>query len=232
MNVAQLRILAAKRLDEDQVSPTYWTTAEFLEAFNEGQQILALMTLCLETTRTLPLTAAKPFYRLRGYFADFLVPLRVRVGGVRIRPARLDELDARNPAWQATAGTAPDRYVQLGFSFFGVTPQPTVGTTAEITYARSPVRMTADTDEPEVPAAYHEALIDYAIPHLVVKEGGGPLSQAVPHLKRFIAEGTKLADYVRARSLAGRYDRLPAELGRVDLSRLFKGLLGGDSREE
>ena len=208
-----------ERIDDDPDDPSSATEAEVIAAIQEGQELMALLTLCLETTATLTLAASTPFASMRGTFPNFLVPLRMQIGGVRVRPATLADLDSLNDAWQSTAGT-PTRYGTAGFNFFWVTPQPTVSTDADLTYAKSPAPMVQD-DFPEVPVAYHMSLVRYGVYKVRLKEGAQGLERGVVELNRFLDDCQQLGDFVRAKSQAARYDVLPFELKLYDRSRLI-----------
>lgn len=191
---------------------------EVLNALNEGQELAAWLSLCLETKASLPLPASTTFGLLRGTFPDFLCPLRMSIGSRRIRPATLAELDGENDGWQNTPGD-PARYVSLGFNFFGVTPQPVNTIAADFLYARSPAPMVGD-DFPEIPAAYHESLVFYAKYRIRLKEGAQSLTRGMEFFHRFLDDMQKLGDFVRAKSRAARYDTLPFELALFDRARL------------
>jgi hypothetical protein len=224
------RIIA--RADDDATAPRSFETSsnspvppEILAAINEGQELASWLTLCLETTVALTLTASATFYLLRSQITDYLVPLRLTVAGQRVRPTTLAELDARNAGWQSDPGT-PERYIALGFSFFGVHPQPVDDTAAQLTYARSSAQLVGDAFL-ELPEAFQPSLIDYGLYRVKLKEGAQSLERAVRHLNRFLDEMIKLGDYVRAKSRASRYDVLPFELALFDRSRLIEKLLKG-----
>jgi len=210
-----------ERLDEDATAPQYYSATEVDSALNMAERLFVLLTLCLKATGALPLTAGTAHYRLFNTFPYFLLPLRVRVaGGAALKPVRLEELDALNPRWQASAGV-PVRYAALGFDFLSVYQQPAAGgTSLDITYARCPAPMVADAAAPSIPEAYHAALIDAAIPLLRLKEGGQEFEKALPLFDRFLQDARKLAQYVTARNLAARYDRTPYEIQSADLSKL------------
>lgn len=220
---------ALKRLDEDSSSPVYYSGGEVLAAINEGQRLFALLTLCLETTGTLALTAATSHYRMLGTFTDWLLPLRVRIqgtGGQKLDYARLADLDALNPAWQDEAG-APERYAALGFDFFSIHPRPAgTGTSLEVTYARCPTKMTSTSQTPETPEEHHPALVDYVIPCLRAKEGGQEFLNSLKYLDRFLESADKYAQYIRARNLGQNYDRGPFEMKSFDRSRLIGAMKG------
>jgi hypothetical protein len=201
---------------------------EVLAAINEGQELAAWLTLCLETTATLTLSANGVFYALRSQIPDFLVPLRLTGPHGRIRPATISDLDALNPQWQSWAWTAgtQERYFTLGFSFFGITPQPVEDMTATLTYAKAPAQLVGDAF-PEIPEMYHHWLVNYGIYRIKVKEGGQSLERGMRYLNEFLDEMMKLGDYVRARSRAAKYDTLPFELALFDRSRLVEQITKG-----
>ncbi len=122
MTVADISSRIMTRLEEDPAAPISTTAVEVLAAINEGQQLAAFLTLCLETT--LDYTLAGTFYTPRSTFSNLIVPLKITVGGVRLRPSTIAELDAFNTAWQYTYGT-PARYMTLGCNLLAVTPQLT-----------------------------------------------------------------------------------------------------------
>lgn len=192
---------------------------EVIAAINEGQELAALLTLCLETTAPLTLTAGTTFGSLRASFPNFLCPLRLTIAGVRVRPATLAELDARNSGWQSIAGT-PDSYCTMGFNLYCITPQPSIDTSASFTYARSPVQIVGD-DFPEIPEQYHPSLINYGKYRIRLKEGAQGLARGAKYLNSALDSWGELADQVRARSRAARYDVQPFELKLFDRSRLM-----------
>lgn len=224
MTLTQILTRVYERLDDD---GTYYTSIEVVNRVNEGQRFLTLLALPLEKTATLTLTATTTFYHLLSDsgFKDFLLPLRVRVtGGARVGGARLSDLAAADSNWETQAGT-PTRYALLGLDLLCLNQQPAgSGVTLDITFAHGPAVLAIASDTPEVPEEYHGDLVDYAIHGTRAKEGGQEFLDSVGMLQRFLVSAEKLNRHVRARSLGKRYDRLPAELRKVDLSRLVRAL--------
>lgn len=213
----QTRIL--QRLD--QPSGGYYTPAEALAAANEAQRFFALLTLGLETTASFETDANAPFFHMRDYFNDWLLPLRVRTHtGAAVRPIRLAGLDSLDAGWQTSTGAAALRYAALGFDFLVIYPA-SQGLTVEITYARAPVAMLAASDTPEFPEQCHPAFVDYGVYRLRFREGRQEFQKTLHYLQRFLDEAKQYAAYVRARNVASRYDKQPFELERTDLSKLL-----------
>lgn len=236
MTAEEISARIIKRIDDDPTSPGSVTPdpsghpvpPEVLAAINEGQELASLLTLCIETTATFTLPASTPFNSMRSNFTDFLVPLRMMAGGVRIRPATLADLDAENENWQQVAGP-PSRYFTLGFNFWGVTPQPAVDTTVTLTYAAAPTQLVFD-DFPQLPEEYHQSLVKYGIYRVKLKEGAQGLQRGLTYLNDFLDDMDRLGSFVRARSAAARYDVLPFELRLMDRSRLIDNIVKEQSQ--
>lgn len=205
----------------------FYQVSEATAALNSAQRLMALLTLCLETTGdfTLPIApATAPYYKMLPQFPDWLLPLRIRLStGAKLRPSRLSDFAAMDSAWSTTVAV-PQRYALLGFDFLAVYPAPYLAFTAAITYARCPDLLVTGADVPEVPDEYHPDLIDGAIPLMRVKEGGGELQKTMPNWNRFLDACQKLGDYVRARNQGQGYDYTPVELRRFDRSKLLMSL--------
>jgi hypothetical protein len=224
MTASELQTLALTRLGEDPTSPSYYTEAETLTALNQGQRLFAFLTLCLETTASFALSANTTWYHLLPAYSGLIVPLRIRVvGGAKLAPARMEDLDALDPSWQTSTGT-PTRYAFSGCDLLAVYPKPAgAGTVLDITFARMPADLAIGAS-PEIPDEDHLALADFAVPMCRAKEGGQEFAKVLPMLDRFMDAVQSRANYMRARNRARGYDREPPELERFDISTMLKGL--------
>lgn len=232
MNVAALSALILEQVDDPTgasftpaTSPNT-TPPEVLNALNEGQQLAALLTLCLENTANFPLTANACWYLPRPVLTDLIVPLRFTLAGVRLRPSTLANLEAQNGAWQATAGT-PARYAFLGVNLLAVTPQQTGNVTASMTYAQSPAALVNDADVPAIAEAYHHSLVDYGVYKVRLKEGAQGLERGLKRFQLFLADMGELGNYIRERAVAARYDVTPYEMSLAQRTRLVEVASGG-----
>lgn len=255
MTLAELKARTLARVAEAG-APVAHTAAEVTDALNEGLRLFALLTLCVERRGFLPLDGGVAWYRLFDYFSDWLLPLRVRVettvsgaalglwdselwdaatfdqaattlaGTTLVRPARVFELDARNPSWQTDQRNPVERYGTCGAELLFVWPQPAASAIARlwITYAAVPAELVLDGDIPEIPERYHSDLIDFAVCTLALKDGAQELERALPQLAKFLAAAETLAEVVRGRNRANRYDAEPFELKAYDRSRLITAM--------
>lgn len=216
------------RIDEaDPANPISVSNQEVLNAVNDGQMLASLLTLCFVKTTTYLLTGT-PWYTPRQTLTDLIAPLRISVNGTRLRPSTLSELDAWNRNWQTTPGT-PARYATLGCNLLAVTPQSAEA--AAITYAASPVPL-ATTDTPALPGAYHQALIEYGVYRVRLKEGAQQLARGLGNLNIYLDSMTELGDWVRNRSKASHYDIQPIEMQLLDRSKLIDSIIARQARRE
>lgn len=218
MTTAELKARVLKGVNEDAISPVYYTGSEVVTALNDALETFTLLTLCLEAIGSLTVTST--WTQVMTTFPLWLAPLRIRRAGGKLRPATLADLDARDRDWQAATGD-PDRYAFLGFELLAVHPTPT-SEALTVTYAKCPVRLAGDADVPEIRAEWHEALVDGAIPLLRMKEGAQEMGSSLHRFERFLKAVKECGDKTRARYAAAKYDRMPPELRLSDLSAIIR----------
>jgi hypothetical protein len=212
----------SERLNEGATGPVFYPKGEIVAGLNEAQRFFVLLTLGLEQTAPWSVTAATTWFHMLTVFADWLVPLRMADStGAKIRPARIEDLTALDAGWVSSAG-APARYAALGADLVGIYKQPAAGATLTVTYARAPAALVSDADVPEIPANYHPRLVDYAIYRPRQVEGGLEFAKSLVYLGSFLDGAKRYAAYMRARNLGSRYDKVPFELEKFDLSRVLK----------
>lgn len=221
MTTGEILDRLTKRLGDDTTAAgAYYTRTEMLVAVNQVYRLMCFLTLCLETTVTATLAADTAFFKMLSVYADWILPLRVRLtGGAKLLPNRLVDLAALNRSWSATTGT-PERYALLGFDLLCVYKQSGSSLGFDIVYARTPTPLAADADVPETQEEYHESLIDGATPLLRIKEGAQEWQKTLPMWDRYMDSTQKLGDYVRKRNREQGYDYMPFELRRFDRSKL------------
>jgi hypothetical protein len=217
MTLGQLRTRTLRRLDEDPAAPVTYTAAEVDAALNEGQQLFVLLTLCLEKTVTFP-PDGSGFHRMLQTYPDWLVPLRIARNGVKVKPARLAELDALDGRWSIAAGE-PERYAMQGFDLLSLSSAGQAALT--ITYAHAPAVMALDADAPQIPGEFHALLIEYALYRVRVKLGAQEFAGGLRHLAVFLDGASKFGKFTRARAAGLQYDVLPFELRFPELSKLI-----------
>lgn len=222
MTLLDIVTRASQRLNEGQSGPVYYPKTELIAAANEAQALFVLLTLCLEQTSPWPVSPASAFHHMLAVFPNWIAPLRIaNAAGAKVLPSRLEDLSARNPAWLNSPG-APVRYAAIGADLVAIDGQPAAdGTVLTVKYARNPVLLVNDTDEPEIRKQFHNSLVDYTIYRARQVEGGLEFQKAIPYLQSFLEFAQTEADYVRARAIAGRYDSQPFELQRYDRSKLL-----------
>lgn len=216
--------LVSSRLNEafGAGGPVSYPTLEIVAAINEAQRFFCLLTLVLETTQPWTVPVNTTFYRMLSVFADWIVPLRITTqAGAKVRPGRLEDLSSLDSLWMAQPGD-PYRYASLGADLVALYRQTATGTTLNVTYARCPLTLVADTDVPDVRPEWHPALVAYAQYRMRQSEGGTEFEKVLPLLAEFLDAATKCAAYVRARNRGSQYDIGPMELEAYDKSQLLQ----------
>lgn len=215
--LGDLKTRVYDQLDDD---GTYYTGNEVRHALNAALNLFVLLTLCIEREDSTFEIGTGYSYTISDRITDFLLPLRVvNNADVRVRPARIHDLDGLSSTWRSDTG-APSRYTVCGYDTLFITPIGNAGDKIRIRYAATPTQLSLDTDTPEIPADQQPHLVDYACWWLRLKEGGQELANAAEWLKRFIDAARKYGDYVRRRSYGQKYDHVPFDLARFDLGRL------------
>lgn len=209
--------------DPNQPTETYYERGEVLTGLNQVYRLMCFLTLCLETTVTYALPAATPYSRMLASYADWILPLRVRMtGGAKLRPNRADEIAALDQSWSTTVGI-PERYSLQGLDLLLIYKVPAGPTNLDIVYAQVPPPLTdSASSAPLLQVQYHQALIDGAIPLLRVKEGAQEWKKTLDKWDRYWEACMQLGNYVRARNKEKGYDRMPVELARFDRSKLME----------
>ena len=140
------------------------------------------------------------------------------VSDSKIYPVSLSQLRDLDALWMETTG-APLRYGVLGQDLMYFYRTPDVAYELAITLARLPAVLVDDTDEPDILPADHQALVHGATVFCRLKEGGQELAKAMRDDAAIYFEAINTrARATRARGQAQRYDTLPAELDRFDIS--------------
>ena len=211
MTLAEIRTKARGLVDDDPDTPVSYTDADLDAAINEGLALFAIFTLCLESRFTLNLTTARS-YRASDTRGDYLAPLRVLSNGSKVRPCRLQDLDALDQNWRSTTGPAPSRYAALGWDL--LLPYPASTGAVDVLCAIAAPKLVADGDVPAIPALYHPVLADYGVYRVLAPQGGSLLAKSLPYLERWREAVSAVSAAVRARGQTLGYDTLPPELKR------------------
>jgi hypothetical protein len=196
----------------DPATGGYYTLQMAQDAIDAAQVLMSFTTLCLETTQAFTVTT--PAVDLSSVWTDGIVPLRLRIGGAKIRPANLGMFAAAEPGWYAASGT-PSRYAMVGDNLLVLNKTTGAGVSVQLTYARLSAQLTDPSQSLEIPEEFQPALVEFAVPWLRMSEGGQEFTKVLPRLKAFAEAQSQLADNVRKRSIANAFDALPYEMSKA-----------------
>jgi hypothetical protein len=212
MNFIELQNEVSRRINESLTAPVYYTGVEIKDAINGAYRSFALFTLCLEKTGILSVIADQVFANASTTLTDWICPLRLETGGVKLDQSPIDEFASINPLWaQPASHGAILRYACLGHDLLAFQPIPSANASISCRYAYSPADMIASAEVPAIPAEDHLALVEYAVVRLRAKDGGKELAGEMARMKVFMDACAKRARIVRDRALQLRYDNAPSE---------------------
>lgn len=218
MQLAELRSTLTRMLDEDGV---YRVPAVLDNSINDGYQIVSALSQGCERTTTFTYPVA-----LGGHCAylpaDFFLPVSVYlVGGLRLEPVRVADLDLVTSSWlDAAAATTPIYYWVLGS--LGPTPtlwlypRPTLDVRIRLTYASIPDRLVNYASVPRIPAEYHYTLVQYAYAWELLKERGPLLAnKAYREFTKFVEQVNELQSIVYRRAPDRDWQMVPWDIEAV-----------------
>lgn len=116
---------------------TFWSEGDLIEWIDQAAKRLARAAMMFaERTASTTTTPGTATYALP---SRHLATIHVSYGTAPLRPATMLELEARDPAFEATAG-APDHWYEqnLGVATIGLTPVPTATASLPIIMSAAP----------------------------------------------------------------------------------------------
>jgi hypothetical protein len=170
----QIKTIVFRRLRESSSSPVFWTEADVEQAINDAYMELSDEAEWNETSKTVALCAARPYYDVR----TMLGPKALTVGRGFNRqtnrwliPTVPRDLDPFDPRWERVTGE-PQRVMVRGLFWFGYWPlAQSDGGEADQFFTELPDPLEADSDEPGFPESLHEALVEGALADLWSQDG-------------------------------------------------------------
>lgn len=164
MNRGELREKILWRLNQDVTSPQFWEEDYINDLINEAYLNFVTKTKVLETSTSLSLIAYQNLYKLAD---DCFVINRMyyETTDKIIWPVSWSALAGHDPKWTTTTGSRPEYYVFIPPNRIFLYPQVTADASDAVTYyySKMTTNFTADSESPDFPAVYHDAIIEYAL---------------------------------------------------------------------
>ena len=163
MTREEIRTRALRALNDDPVSPVFWSSAEANQLLEEAQEVLAEEVEALTRVLYIPQRAGCMFYALEALQARLMTPWRLwtRRRQHRLWPTSLTELDGHYERWLTVTGE-PEWWFLLSWDCLGVWPAPQAGGgLMELDCFVWPTPPSNDSDEPETPDPDHDVLVSY-----------------------------------------------------------------------
>jgi len=179
MTKAELRAEVFRRLRESTTSPVMWRDTDIDASVNEGLMEISDATEWLEEFIAITLEPYQAYYNLNAMFAGrgFLVSgpafsVNTNRWLIPITPRQLDHTDLH---WEQRIST-PDHILNRGIWWVGYWPVPRASGETINQYAKTLPPELAETDEPEFPAQFHYALVEFALFDLFAQDAEADLA--------------------------------------------------------
>lgn len=166
MTFAQLVSKVVERLAE-KADPEFWSKNEIKDYLNRGQVEFVRQTWWKLFEADLTYSGAPGFYYLP---SDILVPRAVFYQGNKLTQTTPEAADYI-AGWRSLSGAPTDWMILNGM--VRVVPYPPPGTPIQMRYNRIPTAMVNDSDQPDLPAGYHDACWMWATAECFLREGKG-----------------------------------------------------------
>ncbi len=164
-DLSDLRTRVLTITNESSTSSIF-TSAVLNRFLNDGERDIAAKTGCLENIDTLTTTASSRLVQFSGFKVknlEYIPATGTRVGLPKITLKHFGRLPL--------SGATPQYWTQWG-GFILIEPVPASAYTLYATISDFPLtEMSSDTDEPSIPAVYHEDLVWYAVSRCYMRKG-------------------------------------------------------------
>lgn len=204
MTFLELQTEVFRRLEENSVTPVYWTLAQIKAAINRGFIEISDATEWYETSASVPVSAGVYVANVETGFPGFLAikALRNDQTGRWMRPATVRELDQSYMKWETATGE-PDRYTIRAPFWIGFDRAVTgASSTLTLYYTSLPTELADNSDIPAFPQEFHLALVDFAVYDLLCQDREN--AKALYFFKRYKIREEQLRAYVAQRESMDR----------------------------
>ena len=177
MTLAEMRTEVFRRLNENSVSPDFWTQSDVDEALNDGLEEISDASEWYERHASIPILNQRPYYDLRTNLGDDTILSPGRALNVQtnrwLEPTYVRDLDYHTyRRWENITTGQTERMFLRGLWWLGFFPQN--GSDSgfiRFWYTSLPPTLVNTYDEPGFPREFHLGLVEYALGDLLGQEG-------------------------------------------------------------
>lgn len=200
--LADIRGFLQERID----SVPFWVDAEANNAINEALLMWNSLTGFWKGTQTITTTPNTWDYQLD---ASIVFGMRVEFDHRTLAPSSFTEMDAGKPGWQSqttTDGgkipTTPQIWLPMSIDLIAIWPADSDGGHSLVINGISQTpELVDDSDFIDIGAEAFNALLNYALHALALKEGGERFAATLPLFKDFLKEAAEENDQLMTSSL-------------------------------
>ncbi len=165
MNLKNIRDYARYRLN-DYEKPYAYLDAELNLYANEAEKIICRDARLIEDSSTDSICNIDVEANTLDYALDdtiiYVSSARITTSDLILTKTTKMDMDTKYPGWRSATATEPTKYLlDYRHGYITLYPKPDADYTLNLSVIRYPEDdMAQDTDEPEIPPAFHHALID------------------------------------------------------------------------
>lgn len=153
---------------EQETEGEFYTSAELWRWVNSGQLEFCRRSTILRSSFAAVSVADQATY---AYPTGMMYPLSVKYDGTKLIAASIEQMDAIFPGWEAADAATPAYYYEPTTGNIGLYPAPDVaGTSITILGIAKPTTVTSTVTTLDVPAQYHEALVEFVLCKMLKKD--------------------------------------------------------------
>jgi len=191
MNLGELKARVRDNLQAETDDLRY-TDAKITQTLNEGNRDMVVRSGALVAETTFTTQAYSYQYALPSDCVNILRVFETEDTRKKVWPLSVRKIDAARREWRAQTSTSIEWYFRFSMGVLMVGPRPaTGGVEYTIWYTQDPgaASMSAETDQPDVPVRFRDALVEYATGRLMLEGGRGEAvaAQSAKWLKSYEA---------------------------------------------
>lgn len=173
MNRQEIRDRILQGLNEDTLSPVFYSLAEVNGWIDESLEVLGEEVADIRRVAYVPRRAGATYYTIHSVAPDIMAPYRVTLNeeDTRLLYTTIDDLDLTRQKWHEVTADAPDWWFPVSWDMFGIYPYPAESSGyLRVDYLAWPAALVDDLDEPEFSLEAHDACVAFGIAEGLLKQ--------------------------------------------------------------
>jgi len=202
----------------DDAGLVHFTAVDATDSIQDGYDLLALLSCCIEKITTINFVANKVFYDLSATISDYYRIFAIYNQKTKrwMEPLHWREFQNFGLNWEINSGEA-QAWTPLGYSTIAITRAPTVSTSSMLVMYCAQASVLASSDSPDFPPDLHDTLVEYGTGDLMDQDL--EFSKSILYMNRFNEKALRIKGFMNKRSLPDRIYSLMAQWNEASISK-------------